>query len=244
MKKLPSIMRIQIFLSTIVFTTLFSPTGFSTTLTASAENNLARKQVIDTVENYVLQQLSARQGDGIEVKAMPIDPRIDIPLCHSGLDVSASDEALRQSNVTVKAQCKDVNWYLYLVVKAKQIQEVVVLNTTVSPGTLLTSENVSLVKMDKKQLRTSTFADINSVIGARLKRRTRAGQPIVPNQLCFVCKGDSVLITADAKGLEIKTKGVAQQDGNVGDTIAVRNSNSQKLIRGRVTDVNEVSVRI
>ena len=244
MKKLASIMRIQIFLNFPTFIAVFFTLCVSGSVTAAEKNSLARIQVIEAVENYVLQQLEGVHSEGLEVKAMPIDSRIQIPLCPSPLVISASDEALRQSNVTVKAQCHDNDWYLYMVVKAIQMQPVVVLKDVLSPGTLLTPENVTVVKMNKKRLRTSTFADINDVVGARLKRRARAGQPVVPNQLCFVCKGDNVLITADAKGLEIKTKGIAQQDGNLGDTIAVRNSNSQKLVRGKVTDLNQVSVQI
>ena len=244
MKKLPSILRSQIFLNfPMVIVILFSFLSMST-VTAQTNKDLAHAKVIDAVESYVFEQLRGIHEEGLEVKAMPIDARIDIPQCPSGLIASASEEALRQSNVTVKAECKDNGWYLYLVVKAVQMQPVVVLTDVVSPGTLLTENNLAVVKMDKKLLRTSTFADINDVVGARLKRRTRAGQPVVPNQLCFVCKGDSVLITADIQGLEIKTKGIAQQDGNLGDTIAVRNSNSQKLVRGKVTDLNQISVQI
>jgi flagella basal body P-ring formation protein FlgA len=62
--------------------------------------------------------------------------------------------------------------------------------------------------------------------------------------LCYVCKGDSIVINASIGGLSIKTNGVAQQDGNLGDTIMVRNSHSKKVIDAKVTKSSEVSVVI
>lgn len=216
----------------------------ATTVTASEENNLAHKQVIDAAEKFVFQKLSYLNDGSLSIKAMPLDGRIQIPECPEPFSVSASPESLRQSNIAVKASCPSSNWYLYLMIKATQMQPVVVLSSTVSPGTLITKQNVEVIELDKKLIRTSTFADIETVLGARVKRRTRSGQPLVPNQLCFVCKGDSILITANINGLSIKTNGVAQQDGNVGDTIAVKNSSSRKTVRAQVISTTRVAVNI
>lgn len=213
-------------------------------VTAKEENNLAHQNIIDAVESYVYQQLVAEHGDSLGVKATPLDSRIEVPHCPSPLTVSASDEALRQTNITVRASCAETNWYLYLMVKATRIQQVVVLKRTVSPGSLLTLQNVEVVEMDKNLIRTSTFSDITSVLGARMKKRSRAGQPVVPGQLCFVCKGDSITITANMAGLRIKTTGIALQDGNVGDTIAVNNAKTNRTVHAQVVNTNQVAVQI
>jgi flagella basal body P-ring formation protein FlgA len=129
-------------------------------------------------------------------------------------------------------------------VKTKQMQNVVVVNGVISPGTILSQDNLRVAKVEKQRLRSSTFADIESVLGARMKRRIRDGQPISPNQLCYICKGDSIVITADIGGLYVKTSGIAQQDGNIGDTILVRNSQSKKIIDAVVKSANLVAVNI
>ena len=240
MKKLPSIMRIQIFFPFL----LAACFCYTQTVTASQENNLVRQQVIDAAEKYVFEQLSLFSQGKLQVKAMPIDKRIKIPVCDGEFLMASSDESLKQSNVTVKASCPTNDWYLYLIVKTAELQPVVVLNTIASPGTILTTENTRIIEVDKKQLRTSTYSSQESVLGARLKRRTRPGQPVVPGQLCFVCKGDQVQIAAQLSGLQIKTTGVAQQDGNVGDTIAVKNSSSQKMVHAKVASSRLVTVQI
>ncbi len=214
-------------------------------VTAEPENNLAHQKVIDAVEQYVYSQLQQQfADDSLHVRAMPIDERIQIPSCPAPLTISASEDALAQSNVTVRAQCDATDWYLYMIVKATRMQKVVVLTQAVGPNTVLTEQNVELVEMDKNLIRTTTFADVETVIGARIKRRTRPGRPIVPSELCFVCKGDSIVIMANAGGLQIKTTGIAQQDGNLGDTIRVRNSRTDKTVHGQVVDNKKVEVQI
>lgn len=220
----------------VVFTTSIA--------TAQQQNTLAHQHVTHAAESFVFNQLSFGSEDSLNVQAQALDSRLQIPHCPTPLSMTASEEALRQSNITVRASCDATNWYLYLIVKATRMQDVVVLTRAVGPNTVLTQSNVEVVQMDKNMIRTSTFGDIDTVLGARLKKRSRPGQPIVPGQLCFVCKGDNVLITANASGLEIKTTGIAQQDGNLGDTIRVKNSHSKKLVHGQVIDTKKVMVQI
>ena len=78
----------------------------------------------------------------------------------------------------------------------------------------------------------------------RLKYRVREGQPVQSNMLCFVCKGDRITISARAAGMAVKTSGIAQQDGVIGDTIRVENSNSRKTVVAEVASTQEVVVNL
>lgn len=211
--------------------------------TASLAMTPTAQAVVAGAEEYVSSQFAA-ENDNIEVKATRLDPRIKVPVCPLPVEFSAKAESLKKPVVAVKAQCPATNWYLYLTVKVSRTQPVVVLSTLVSPGTLITTQNVEVVQMDVNRLRNTTFKDTASVLGARVKRRLRSGQPITPNQLCYVCKGDNIVISASLSGLEIKTAGIAQQDGNLGDTIRVRNVNSNKTLSARVAGIGRVAVRI
>lgn len=210
---------------------------------SAAVNDPLKLQVTSGAEDYVRSNILT-QNDGLEVKAKPLDDRIQIPQCSERFTYKASPESLNQSNVTVRATCEALNWYVYMMVHVSEMQDMVVVNTVVAPGTLLTNANTEVIRVDKKTLRTTTYVDKEDVIGARIKRRVRSGQPITPRMLCYVCKGDSIVINASIGGLSIKTSGVAQQDGNLGDTIMVRNSHSKKIIDAKVTKSSEVSVVI
>lgn len=240
MKKLPSIMRFK-----KIFALSLSALAFwQTAVFAAQSDEQGRAALVAETLQYVTEALENQGMMGLNVEVQQLDTRIDIPRCPSPLALSATAESLMQSNITVRAKCGDTGWYLYLMVKATEMQSVVVFKDTISPGTLLTADNVAVVQIDKKTLRSSTYSSIDQVLGARSKRRSRSGQPIIPNQLCFVCKGDSIVIKANVSGLEIKTSGIAQQDGNLGDTIAVQNASSKKMIYARVSNPRQVNVGI
>ena len=179
-----------------------------------------------------------------KVEAMPLDSRIRVPVCEQAYAFSTNSDLQNQSSITVKASCPGNKWFLFFVVNVKQQQPVVVATTALSPGSLLTSSNTRVIFLDKSRIRSTVYAKSEQVLGARAKRRMRPGQPFQPQLLCFVCKGDRIVISANAAGLQIKTSGVAQQDGNIGDTILVKNSNSKKIISAKVANINKVSVNI
>ena len=217
---------------------------FVSFIAAAQENKLDNKQLIQGAEKFIIAQLTASNSAEREVEGMPIDERIAIPVCAQDIEYVVSAEALYQSNVTVKAQCPVSNWYMFLMVRVTEIQPVVIVNNAISPGTLLTNDNLQVINMDKKRLRTTTFADIDSVLGARVKRRLVAGRPVEPDDLCFVCKGDSVVISAESQYMQVKTNGVALEDGNIGETIRVKNSRSSKNLLAQIVNIHEVKVNL
>jgi flagella basal body P-ring formation protein FlgA len=215
-----------------------------TSITAADENNLVKEQLISQAEEFVLNQLNPNFDKTIDVVAMPIDKRVNIPACSSSLIFSSSPEALSQSNVSVKAECQDNNWYMFMVVKATETQPVVIISRAVSPGTLLTNDNLNVINMNKKRLRSSTFSDIEDVVGARIKRRVSAGRPVDPKNLCYVCKGDRVTISAGTTNMMVKTSGIALEDGRMGQTIQVKNRRSDKKIYARVASTGQVEINM
>lgn len=228
----------------VVATLLMFLSLASYVIAADSDNNLTKQRLITQAENFISNQLDPSNHKTVNVKAMRIDDRINIPACQSDFTFDVKNKALAQSNITVKAQCNDNNWYMFLVVKATEIQPVVVLSSAVSPGTLLTKNNLRIVNMDKKRLRSSTFTNIQDVVGARIKRRVPAGRPIEPDNLCYVCKGDSVTISAVSAVMRVKTTGIALEDGKMGDTISVRNSRSKKRIQAKVASTGQVEINI
>ncbi|MDP5032933.1 MAG: flagellar basal body P-ring formation chaperone FlgA [Paraglaciecola sp.] len=215
-----------------------------TFITAADDNYLDNQRLVTQAEQFIMAQLANDSANQIKVEGSPIDERITIPACSQELEFLVSPEALYQSNITVKAQCPASNWYMFLMVKATEIQPVVVVTSALSPGTLLNEGNLQVVEMDKKRMRSTTFTDISSLVGARVKRRLMSGRPIEPNDLCFVCEGDSVVISAGLANMEIKTNGVALEDGNIGETIRVKNSRSNINLTAQVVTTNQVRVNL
>ena len=196
-------------------------------------------------KRYLVSQLTDNAQDtNIDVDIVKIDDRINIPDCPTGFQYHASAESLSQSYISVRVSCKNNEWYLFTSGQVARTKEIVVTQGAISPGTVLTSSNLTMAKVDVRRLRYTAFTDVTSLIGARMKRRITDGQAIQSNMLCFICKGDRITITAEIAGMEVKTAGIAQQDGVVGDNIKVINASSQKAIIARVASPEEVVIHL
>ena len=203
------------------------------------------ERVEEGAKQYLINQLiDTTQDTNIDVEIVKIDDRINIPDCPTGFQYNVSQEALSQSYISVRVSCKNNEWYLFTSGQVTRTKEIVVTQGALSPGTVLTTSNLTMAKVDVRRLRFTAFTDLTSLIGARMKRRITDGQAIQSNMLCFVCKGDRITITAEVAGMEVKTAGIAQQDGVVGDNIKVINASSQKAVIARVASPEEVVIHL
>ncbi|MCW8091819.1 flagellar basal body P-ring formation chaperone FlgA [Alteromonas sp. ASW11-130] len=211
---------------------------------ASEKVNL-HKQIERGAHDYLMQAIGDNHGeDNIVVEVSPVDDRIQIPACPTGFQYHADSESLSQAYISVRVSCNNNQWYVFTNGRVTRTRSVVVTSGMVSPGTVLTKENLMLADIDIKWLRHTAYSDLSQLIGARMKHRVRQGQPIQANMLCFVCKGDRITISARTSGMLIKTAGIAQQDGVVGESIRVTNASSQKSVIAEVANTNEVIVSL
>ncbi|NDW14643.1 flagellar basal body P-ring formation protein FlgA [Alteromonas genovensis] len=196
-------------------------------------------------KDYLVSQLADNTADtNIDVDIIKIDDRINIPECPEGYQYHTSEEALRQSYISVRVSCQNNDWYLFTSGQVSRTKDIVVTYGAVSPGTVLTSSNLKMASVDIKRLRYTTFTNIETLVGARMKRRATNGQAIQANMLCFVCKGDRITISAEVGKMKVKTAGIAQQDGVVGDNIQVLNASSKKTVIARVASVERVVIQL
>lgn len=220
----------------VLFLLLTPPTSLATTLHDKIEQG---------AKAYLLSTLTTDSDDtNIDISVVKVDDRIKIPACPSGFQYHASEEALKQSYISVRVSCNTNDWYVFTSAQVNRTKEIVVTAGAVSPGTVLTSANLTLADVDIRRLRHTAFTDLDTLIGARMKRRVVDGQAIQSNMLCFVCKGDRITIKASVGTMAVKTAGIAQQDGVIGDTIRVTNSSTQNTVVAEVASAKEVVVHL
>lgn len=231
---------LRIILLSAVFTIIPASYGISSSTDI-------RVRIQDEIERFLQQKLASRDGGfdtNISVQQNEIDERIQIPDCEAGFEYSVNEESLGQPYLSIRVNCRSSDWYLFTSAQVVTTRQVVVASSILSPGTVLNSDNLIVREMDVNSLRHTPFVSAESLIGAKLKRRIRAGSPILPNMLCFICKGDRITIVAQAAGMQVKTAGIAQQDGVVGDSIQVVNANSKKAVIAQVANTQTVVVNL
>lgn len=111
-------------------------------------------------------------------------------------------------------------------------------------GSLLSATDLQLIERDLGGLR-DPYRDPAELLGKKLKRPVRAGEILLPTMVdipAVIKRGDVVSMQLRGAGFSLSAQGIARQDGLVGETILVRNSNSRRDISCQVTGPGQVNV--
>ena len=203
-----------------------------------------RDYLYNFIKNHVENNVSLPEQGKLKVDVAEIDPRITLQPCLSPLTANIPENH-NGRNVNVKIVCPDEDpWQLFIPVKIQTIVPVLVTRIRISKGTLLNNDNIEIIFKDNSQIRGTVLTDPSVVTGARTKRNLSQGSAITNKNTCFVCKGEPVNIIAKSDNFEIKSFGVALDDGSLGEIISVRNKKSGRIIQGQVNAINQVVINL
>lgn len=110
--------------------------------------------------------------------------------------------------------------------------EVAVTTSALRRGTILSAGDVEMRYQDISKFKEPIF-DQAEIIGKRMKRSVRLGDPLQKHQIEFppvIKRGERVVIQAASRGLTLTAAGEARQDGRSGEAIRVMNSSSRKEV--------------
>ncbi|MGL4600475.1 MAG: flagellar basal body P-ring formation chaperone FlgA [Plesiomonas sp.] len=198
--------------------------------------------ISQAAEDFVVSQLPANSELQHQVKAAPIDRRLQFDACTSALVSSLPGKQTLTTKATVLVRCPTQNWQVYVPVKILSVSPVVVTARAIRSDTVLQADDLVLTYKDVRQAHARIFDDLSLLIGAKTVRPLNAAAPISAAQICQVCKGDRVVLKAGKPGLTVVASGVAMGNGTVGDTIQIRNNRSQRVVSAVVTSVGEAAI--
>lgn len=196
-------------------------------------------------EQYVLAQFQNRTDDiKVEVEAGRLDERRDYGgRCEGYLTAQLRGNEIRSSSQVMISCSQQGNQYtLYIPVRVSVLTPALVAARNLTKGNVISPDDLKQVYLNENTNLTTAVSDPNVLVGSRLKRDVRQGEQIRSNGFCVVCKNDKVNIVARSGALSLKTSGIALQEGNVNESIRVRNIKSDKVISAVVTAPGEVQV--
>lgn len=224
------------FYTSIAF--LFFFFSFSSTSATSEQANLIQQ----AAEEYILSAVEWPVGGTLEAQAANIDHRVFATDCPSALKASSSSTNPSASNITVLVECSEDNWKLYIPVRLTRTGPQVTTLGPLSRGQIISPQDVTINMVDLQRVRRQGFSNVEDVIGTKTKKNIRSGEILESDDVCVVCRNETVTIKANKSGMTITTKGTALTDGAHGDQIRVKNNKSNRIIEGRVTGIAEVTV--
>lgn len=197
----------------------------------------------EQAQAFVLDQLDIPLDAQADVKAGTIDERLPLTRCEDALTISLPARMEIRRNTTVYLKCEgDKSWDLYLPVRVSIQKPYVTVAVPVAKGDILSEPMLTLAYQDQTLIRGDYITDPTALIGVRSKRELKPGQPIRLTQVCVVCKGDQVTLSAENSSMQIKTMARALQDGSFGDMIRLVNTRSGRTVQGQVSAVGSVIV--
>ncbi|WP_429171632.1 flagellar basal body P-ring formation chaperone FlgA [Aeromonas rivipollensis] len=197
----------------------------------------------EQAQTFVLDQLDVPLDAQAEVTAGTIDERLPLNHCEEGLTISLPAKMEIRRNTTVYLKCEgEKPWDLYLPVRVSIQKPYVTVAAPVAKGDILSESMLTLAYQDQTLIRGDYLTDPAALIGVRSKRELKPGQPIRLTQVCVVCKGDQVTLSAENSSMQIKTMARALQDGSFGDMIRLVNIRSGRAVQGQVSAVGSVVV--
>ena len=124
-------------------------------------------------------------------------------------------------------------------------QNVPVLAKRLDAGTIISASDIDWISVSDDHL-AGAVINAESLVGRELKRDAEGGKPIHENDVIaprYVVRGTLVTMKTETPFMTVTAQGRALQDGKLGDTVRVLNTDSSRTIEGIVDSPGVVRVR-
>lgn len=196
-----------------------------------------------TVEDY----LATSQIEGrYEIEVNNLDPRLRMAGCDRQLTATLESPAQPLGRVTVRIQCEGAApWTVFVPAQVRLFREVVTTTRPLKRDSVITEADVALRERDIGAMGQGFLVSVDEAVGMKLIRPTVIDQVLTPvflEQQALVLKGDHVVIIARSGTLAVRMPGEALAQGGLSEQIRVRNLNSKRVVKARVTGPGQVEV--
>ena len=129
--------------------------------------------------------------------------------------------------------------------KYAEMVKLPVVNKKLRRDDIIREEDIGYEEIDRDKLSRGYITDELDLIGKSPTRTLFRNRPVLPKQVAapsIVTRRQEVTMFLENNVLQIQDIGVAMEDGAMGETIRVRNSNSHVIVRAKVVGDNLVEV--
>ena len=135
---------------------------------------------------------------------------------------------------------KKVSKYSY----KNKFLKIIKLKKSVEKNDVLKLDDLETEIIDKKH-QTSFFSNKKELVGRKLKTNLKMGQILHPRHLFEsfdINNGDIISIVSNLGNVSVTVTGEAQDSGNLGDLIKVKNLKSGKIIKGYIKKDKKIKI--
>ncbi len=222
----------------------FQFTGAKRIKIVTSSQKLDMAELTNRVKNYLLEVIKINQR--LEIKLIAGNENIILPMGKVEFELGTLDSQNLKRQVYLPVDIK-VDGFRYrtirIGVEIHRFANVLIAAKPLDRFHVLTPLDV---KFEEREITGINPAPLEEVIGKRLKIPVREGKILTYDLIetpPLIKRGDIVTIKMEGEFLVVGTKGVAKEDGRLGDKIRVENRGSKKIIIGIVEDNETVVVK-
>lgn len=191
-----------------------------------------------------LTQATANAQGELRAVKVGLDPHLRLKACTLPLQAALEGPAGRRSLVRVHCPAAG-GWTLRVPVQAQLWRPVVVSAVPLVRGQSITANQLMQVEMDVFAAEPGVFYRIEQAIGLEATRNVGAGHALGTRSLAparLVRRNTPVRIQTGSGPIQVQSSGIALADGRLGETIAVRNARSGRMLSATVVAAGVVEV--
>lgn len=204
---------------------------------AQAADNFLRAHLEELVKEEKISRFEYKIGN--------MDPRLTLKPCSdSDYEIELLSDPLKTSRNSVQVSCPN-NWRIILQTQIQVLHRALVAKASLRKGQMISESHLEFADLPANQLRYGHYQDMNNLIGLEAKRTIAVGQPITPAHVksaLLISKGEEVVISAKSDILDVRMPGTAMSSGSQGDQILVRNTTSNRVVKGFVVKKGWVEI--
>ena len=128
--------------------------------------------------------------------------------------------------------------------KKSKLLKIIKLKKSVEKNDILELDDLEIILTEKKH-QTSFFSNKKELVGRKLKTNLKMGQILHPRHLFEsfdINNGDVISIVSKLGNVSVTVSGEAQDSGNLGDLIKVKNLKSGKIIKGYIKKDKKIKI--
>ncbi len=172
----------------------------------------------------------------VRVSVNPLDARLRFPACNNLTLTPHGTRRVGRTSITARCDQPQA-WAATLTATIEVWRNVAVLVHALPGGATIKADDIEMRPRNLGDLRDSYIAEADRVVGWTVRRPTAADTVLSARQLVApiaVNKGDEVKIRSGSGPVAVSMNGTALGDGMPGEQIAVRNVQSNRVVKAWV----------
>ncbi|MBS0373543.1 MAG: flagellar basal body P-ring formation protein FlgA [Proteobacteria bacterium] len=182
-----------------------------------------------------------------ELEVGVIDARLRLAACAVPPVARLAPGTRSAAQLTMELRCASPPWRQFVAVRVHAEEPVAIAAGPLGRGQVLRAEDVAIVSREIGSLPAGYFRRAEEVIGRLAQRTIGPGELLLPQNVrppALVRRGQTVTLLAHAGSFQVRSSGIAENDGGLEERVRVRSAGSGRMVEGVVRSGDTVEVSL